>query len=86
MASFYADEQFPVQVTELLRNLGHDVLTVQEAGNANQQTCRETKVAYRANFTFISALQSIDKYQSYKFKKMNHNQGLISVIIIPIRP
>lgn len=28
MASFYADEQFPFQVTELLRNLGHDVLTV----------------------------------------------------------
>ena len=37
MASFYADEQFPVQVTELLRNLGHDVLTVQQAGNANQR-------------------------------------------------
>jgi predicted nuclease of predicted toxin-antitoxin system len=37
MASFYADEQFPFQVTELLRNLGHDVLTVQEAGNANQR-------------------------------------------------
>ena len=37
MASFYADEQFPFQVTELLRNLGHDVLTVQEAGNANKR-------------------------------------------------
>jgi len=37
MAPFYADEQFPFQVVELLRNLGHDVLTVQEAGNANQR-------------------------------------------------
>lgn len=34
MASLYADEQFPLQVAELLRTLGHDVLTVQEAGNA----------------------------------------------------
>jgi hypothetical protein len=37
MARFYADEQFPLPVVELLRNLGHDDLTVQEAGNANQQ-------------------------------------------------
>lgn len=36
MARFYADEQFPRAVSELLRRLGHDVLTVQEAGNANQ--------------------------------------------------
>jgi hypothetical protein len=43
MASFYADEQFPFQVTELLRNLGHDVLTVQEAGNANQRIPRRFK-------------------------------------------
>lgn len=37
MVRLYADEQFPFQVVELLRNLGYDVLTVQEAGNANQR-------------------------------------------------
>jgi predicted nuclease of predicted toxin-antitoxin system len=37
MAILYADEQFPYPVVELLRNLGHDVLTVQEAGKANQK-------------------------------------------------
>jgi predicted nuclease of predicted toxin-antitoxin system len=37
MARFYADEQFPVETTIALRSLGHDVLTVQEAGNANQR-------------------------------------------------
>ena len=46
MASFYADEQFPVQVTELLRNLGHDVLTVQEAGNANQRIPDDQVLAF----------------------------------------
>jgi predicted nuclease of predicted toxin-antitoxin system len=33
VASLYADEQFPRKVSELLRTLGHDILTVQEAGN-----------------------------------------------------
>jgi predicted nuclease of predicted toxin-antitoxin system len=37
MSRFYADEQFPFQVVEFLRDLGHDVVTVQEAGNANQR-------------------------------------------------
>ncbi|MEA5595058.1 DUF5615 family PIN-like protein [Rivularia sp. UHCC 0363] len=35
MARLYADEQFPYEVVEYLRNLGHDVVTVQEAGKAN---------------------------------------------------
>ncbi|MGI0488139.1 DUF5615 family PIN-like protein [Pantanalinema rosaneae CENA516] len=34
MIRLYADEQFPLPVVELLRELGHDVLTVQESGNA----------------------------------------------------
>ena len=34
MARLYADEQFPRRVVELLRDLGHDILTVQESGNA----------------------------------------------------
>ena len=37
MARLYADEQYPYPVVEFLRALGHDVLTVQEAGRANQK-------------------------------------------------
>ena len=36
MARLYADENFPLPVVEALRHLGHDVLTVPEAGNAEQ--------------------------------------------------
>lgn len=36
MAPFYADEHFPFPVVELLSSLGHDVLTVQEAGKVEQ--------------------------------------------------
>jgi predicted nuclease of predicted toxin-antitoxin system len=37
MADLYADEHFPYAVVEILRNLGHHVLTVKEAGKANQK-------------------------------------------------
>ena len=37
MARLFADENFPLPVTEELRRLGHDVLTIQEAGKANQR-------------------------------------------------
>ena len=36
MAFLYTNENFPVRVTNALRALGHDVLTSQEAGQANQ--------------------------------------------------
>lgn len=37
MANIYANENFPLQVVEALRQLGHDVLTVREAGQDNQR-------------------------------------------------
>lgn len=35
MARLYADEHFPRVVVDILRSLGHHILTVQEAGKAN---------------------------------------------------
>ncbi len=49
MARFYADEQFPFPVVELLRALGHDVLTVQEAGNADQGLADDEVLAFAAS-------------------------------------
>ncbi|MEG5057361.1 DUF5615 family PIN-like protein [Microcoleus sp. A2-C5] len=46
MAFFYADEQYPKRVVEFLRTLDHDVLTVQEAGNANQKIPDEEVLAF----------------------------------------
>jgi len=40
MARFYADENFSLRVVERLRALGHDVLTVQEAGEAGGDDAR----------------------------------------------
>jgi hypothetical protein len=36
MARLYTNENFPQQVVDELRRLGHEVLTSQEAGNAGQ--------------------------------------------------
>jgi predicted nuclease of predicted toxin-antitoxin system len=46
MAFFYANENFPIGVVERLREMGHDVLTSQEAGNANQRIPDEDVLAY----------------------------------------
>ncbi|MEA5594093.1 DUF5615 family PIN-like protein [Rivularia sp. UHCC 0363] len=46
MARFYADEQFPFPVVEHLRNSGHDVLTVREAGKANQSIPDDQVLAF----------------------------------------
>ncbi|WP_367874135.1 DUF5615 family PIN-like protein [Luteolibacter sp. Populi] len=37
MARFYSNENFPLPVVLALRELGHDVLTSFEAGNANRE-------------------------------------------------
>ena len=36
MARLYSNENFPLPVVEALRVLGHDVLTIQETGKADQ--------------------------------------------------
>lgn len=38
MARFYANENFPLPVVARLRQLGHDITTVQETGKGSQQT------------------------------------------------
>ena len=45
MARLYTNENFPLPVAEELRHLGHDVLTVQEAGNAGQAIPDESVLA-----------------------------------------
>ena len=41
MAKLYANENFPLPVVEELRRLGHDVVTIQETGKAEQRTTDE---------------------------------------------
>ncbi len=42
MARLFADENFPLPVVQSLRQLGHDVLTIQESGKDNQSFLDES--------------------------------------------
>ncbi len=46
MASLYSNENFPLPVVEELRQLGHDVLTIQDAGQANRAMSDEDVLAF----------------------------------------
>ena len=46
MARLYSNENFPLQVVQALRALGHDVLTAAEVGNANQSIPDEEVLAF----------------------------------------
>ena len=48
MASFYTNENFPIKLVNYLREMGHDVLTSHEAGNANQRIPDEDVLAFAA--------------------------------------
>ncbi len=45
MARLYSNENFPLPVVEELRRLGHDVLTIQETGKAQQSLPDEAVLA-----------------------------------------
>ena len=46
MARLYANESFPLPMVIELRRLGHDVLTVQETGKADQALPDEAVLAF----------------------------------------
>ncbi len=46
MARLYSNENFPLPVVNELRELGHDVLTIQETGKANQAMSDEDVLAF----------------------------------------
>ena len=48
MARLYSNENFPLPVVQELRNLGHDVLTVREAGKADQAIPDDEVLAFAA--------------------------------------
>lgn len=77
MAILYADEGFPFTVTLLLVDLGHDVLTVQAAGQANQRIPDDQVLAFAASQkravltvtrgNFIRSHQSDPKHLTYTY-------------------
>ena len=46
MAYLYSNENFPLPVVEELRQLGHDILTIQETGKAGQSISDEAVLSF----------------------------------------
>lgn len=77
MARLYADEQFPFEVVEHLCKLGHDVLTVQAAGNANLKIPDDLVLEFAtSNNRVVLTLNRKD------FKRLHRSQPSHAGIII----
>ncbi|NJM49019.1 MAG: DUF5615 family PIN-like protein [Alkalinema sp. RU_4_3] len=66
MARLYADEQYPFPVVTYLRALGHDVLTVQEAGKAGLQIPDDEVLAFAT-----SQGRAVLTLNRYDFKQLH---------------
>lgn len=77
MARLYADEQYPKRVVELLRTLGHDVLTVQEAGNANQKIPDEAVLAFA--FSINRTVLTLNRRHFIRLHTLQSDHGGIIV-------
>jgi predicted nuclease of predicted toxin-antitoxin system len=72
----YADEQFPLPVVTRLREKGYDILTVQDAGNANQGIPDEDVLAFAT-----SQNRAVITQNRKDFIRL-HNRGLNQVGIV----
>ncbi|MEL6351295.1 MAG: DUF5615 family PIN-like protein [Cyanobacteria bacterium J06627_28] len=76
MAALYSDEGFPIKVSELLSELGHDVLTVQAAGNANQGISDDAVLAFAVKYN--RAVLTVNRADFIKLhKQSSEHAGII---------
>jgi predicted nuclease of predicted toxin-antitoxin system len=71
VARFYADEQFPRRVVELLRDLGNDVLTVQEAERRRNSDPEVLDFATSDDRAVIT----LNRKNFFKLHRLNQSHG-----------
>jgi len=77
LANIYANENFPLAITKLLRSLGHNVLTSLEAGRANLRIPDEQVLEFAASQRrILVTLNRRDFHQLHNAGKIVH-AGLI---------
>jgi predicted nuclease of predicted toxin-antitoxin system len=73
VAQLYANENFPLQVVEALRQFGHDVLTVREAGLDNQRISDADVLAYAtANARVLLTINRRDFIRLHRQQPAHH--------------
>jgi hypothetical protein len=78
MARLYADEDFPFPVVERLRQLGHDVLTAFEAGQANQAIGDADQLAFATSIGRAILTRNRRHYIPLH-RRSAHHAGIISI-------
>lgn len=85
MARLYADEDFPLPVVEQLRQLGHEVRTVQDAGRAGQRISDAEVLA-----DAIAEQRAVLTHNHDDFRRLHRrgspHQGIISCTRDPNNP
>lgn len=77
MARFYSNENFPLPVVEELRRLGHDVLTVSEAGKAEQAISDPEVLAFAT-----SQQRAVPTINRKHFIRLHREQPIHAGIIV----
>ena len=77
MALLYSNENFPCPVVEELRRLGHDVLTVAEAGKAEQAIEDEEVLALA-----VSLGRAVLTLNRKHFIRLHHEQPAHAGIVV----
>ncbi|MCU0546367.1 MAG: DUF5615 family PIN-like protein [Oscillatoriaceae cyanobacterium Prado104] len=73
MARLYADENFPLAIVELLRTFGHDILTVQEAGNGGLGIPDEDVLAFAISDNRAVLTHNWDDFRRLHRLQPDHN-------------
>lgn len=76
MVRFYANENFPLPVVERLRELGHDVVTIQETGKGSQRVSDEA-VLQLASRDQRSVLTLNRKHFVRLHRAVPHHAGIV---------
>lgn len=77
MAALYSNENFPLPSVMELRRLGHDVLTIQETGRADQAMPDEAVLAFAAEAHRI--LITLNRRHFIRLHNMGHPHAGIVV-------
>jgi hypothetical protein len=78
MAELYADEDFPFPVVEGLRQLGHDVVTALEAGQANQGIGDADQLAFATSVGRAILTRNRKDYIPLH-RRSAHHAGILSI-------
>ena len=78
MARLYADEDFPLPAAQRLRQLGHDVLTAFEAGQANKAIGDSVQLAFATSLGRAILTRNRRHFIALHNRSTQHS-GIISI-------